>query len=60
MANQSKDDTKTGGRKKPSVFLVCYLPYLSQDAWLKPGLLEELDSNLACDNTDILLVCFAE
>jgi hypothetical protein len=60
VADQAQDLAEAGHGQQAAVLGVCNLPYLAQDCGCKLGALEELDGDLACDDTELLRVGLLE
>jgi hypothetical protein len=60
VSDETQDLAEAGHGQQTAVLRVCNLPYFTQHRRRKLGPLEELDGNLACDDTKLLCVCLLE
>jgi hypothetical protein len=60
VSDETQDLAEAGHGQQTAVLRVCYLPYFAQYRWRKLGPLEELDGDLACDDTELLGVGLLE
>lgn len=60
MSDQAKGDAKTGWGEEATVLLVGELPDLTEYPRVQPGLLKELDGDLAGNDPNALGVCLSE
>jgi len=60
VPDQAQDLAEASHGQETTVFCVCNLPYFAQDGRLELCALEELDGNLARDDSELLCIGLRE